>query len=51
MKPPVWHFTATHISAHNLLAIYPLFSQQKQKEFQLKFLPDEYSKCLNLFHN
>ena len=27
----------------------PLFSQQKQKEFQLKFLPDEYSKCLSLF--
>jgi hypothetical protein len=28
----------------NVLATNLLFSQQKQKEFQLTFLPDEYSK-------
>jgi hypothetical protein len=43
-KPPVWHFTATYIGAHNVLPTFWLFSQQKQKEFQLTFLPDEYSK-------
>jgi hypothetical protein len=48
-KPPVWHFTATYIGVHNVLATNPLFSQQKQKEFQLKFLPDEYSKVFISF--
>jgi hypothetical protein len=48
-KPLVWHFTATYIGAHNVLATNPLFSQQKQKEFQLKFLPHEYSKVFISF--
>jgi hypothetical protein len=39
----------TYIGAHNVLATNFLFSQQKQKEFQLKFLPDEYPKCLNVY--
>jgi hypothetical protein len=28
-KPPVWHFTATYIGAHNVLATNLLFSQHK----------------------
>ena len=36
-------------SINNYLATNPLFSQQKQKEFQLKFLPDEYSKVFISF--
>jgi hypothetical protein len=49
-KRPVWHFnTATYIGAHNIFGTNPLFSQQKQKEFELQFSPDEYSKHLPPF--
>ena len=41
--------TASYIGAHNIFATNPLFSQEKQKEFQLEFSPHEYSKRLSPF--